>query len=170
MVGYLGRDAQPFDGPWLDTGDLGFVDEGELVIVGRAKDVIVHRGRNHAPQDLERAADAVPGVRTGCVVAVGDLAEGAERVVVLVEVRERHPGQADAVVAAVRAATGVTPDLVVLLDPGTLPRTSSGKLRRAEALARLRAGTLLPPAEVTPLRLAGALARSFLGHLRARWS
>ncbi|MCB9681279.1 MAG: fatty acyl-AMP ligase [Alphaproteobacteria bacterium] len=165
MQGYLDRHDQPFVDGWLDTGDLGFLRDGELFVTGRAKDVIVHRGRNHAPQELERAVDAVPGVRTGCSVAVADVGEDGERVLVFAEVRERTEGQAQAVVQAVKAATGITPDLAVLLDPGTLPRTSSGKLRRSETLARWRAGTLTPPRAVTPWMLAGALADSFLGHL-----
>ncbi|MCB9665003.1 MAG: AMP-binding protein [Alphaproteobacteria bacterium] len=168
MQGYLDRADQPFVDGWLRTGDLGLMDAGELIVTGRAKDVLVHRGRNHAPQDLEQAADTVPGVRTGCVVAVADLDEG-ERLYLLAEVREPHEGQADAVLAAVREATGVTVDAVLLLAPGTLPRTSSGKLRRGEALRQLREGTLAPPRAVTPWMLAGALGDSLLGHLAARW-
>ncbi len=163
---------QPFteDG-WVKTGDQGLLTaDGELVIVGRAKDVLVVRGRNHAPQDLEAAASAVPGVRTGCVAAVADLSDERERVLVLAESRVPGDDLARQVADAVRAATGVAPDLVVLLDPGTLPRTSSGKIRRHEALVRWQAGTLTPPDAVTPLHLAGALAASALGHLRAAWS
>ncbi len=168
MAGYLGREDAPVIDGWLDTGDLGFLDEGELVIAGRAKDVIVHRGRNHAPQDLERAADAVEGVRTGCVVAVGDLTEEGERVLVFAEVRAPRAGLAEEVATAVRSAAGIDPHLVVLLTPGTLPRTSSGKLQRAATLAQWRAHTLLPPAALTPLHLAGLLAKSWVGHVAAR--
>lgn len=165
MAGYLDRTEQPIVDGWLDTGDLGFVFEGELVITGRAKDVIVLRGRNHAPQDLERAVDEVEGVRTGCAVAVGRVSEAGEQVLLFVEVREPREGMADDCMRAVQAATGLRPDLVQLLEPGTLPRTSSGKLRRGEAMRRWEAGELTPPESVTALRLAGALARSAL----ARW-
>lgn len=169
MSGYLGRATQPFDAEgWLDTGDLGFFDAGALVICGRAKDTIVLRGQNHHPHDLERAVDGVPGVRTGCAVAVGHISEEGEQVIVFVEVRAPEAGQAEACRAAIRAATGVDPDLVVLLEPGTLPRTSSGKLRRGEALRQYLAGALLPPEQVTPLLLAGAMARSAWSLLRAR--
>lgn len=170
MQGYLGRDAQPIVDGWLDTGDLGVLIDGELVITGRAKDVIIQRGHNHAPHDLERAVDVVEGVRTGCAAAVADLTEDGERVLIFVEVREARDGQADACTQAVRAATGLTPDLVVLLEPGTLPRTSSGKIRRAETLRRFREGSLTPPRAVTPTMLAGVLATSWLAHLRARWT
>jgi acyl-CoA synthetase (AMP-forming)/AMP-acid ligase II len=167
MERYLDRAEQPFDGAWLDTGDLGFVYEGRLTITGRAKDVLVLRGRNHAPQDLERAADAVDGVRTGCAAAVADVGPEGERALMFVEVRQAREGLADAISDAVLARAGVRPDLVVLLAPGTLPRTSSGKIRRAETLARWRAGTLTPPDQVDALHLAGTLARSALGWVRA---
>jgi acyl-CoA synthetase (AMP-forming)/AMP-acid ligase II len=99
---------------------------------------------------------------------VADLSDG-ERILLFVEVRERKPDQAQACLDAVRGATGVEVALVVLLDPGTLPRTSSGKIRRAETLDRWRAGTLTPPDHVGPALLAGALAASAWGFLKARW-
>ncbi len=167
MRGYLGLREQPFDGRWLDTGDLGFLHEGELTITGRAKDLLVIRGRNHAPQDLEAAADLVPGVRTGCSAAVAQITGEGERLLVFAEVRTPAEGLAERVLQSIRGHTGVTPDAVVLLEPGTLPRTSSGKIRRHETLLRHEAGTLLPPQKVTPLRIAGALGRSWLGYLRA---
>lgn len=169
MKGYRGRDDQPFVGPWLATGDLGARLDGELYITGRAKDLIVIRGRNHAPQDVEAAVDAVAGVRVGCAAAVADLDGDGERLLVFVEVRERAPGQAEACADAIRGRLGVSPDLVVLLEPGTLPRTSSGKIRRGEALAQWRRGALAPPESVTPWMLAGAFAKSAMGFLRARW-
>jgi acyl-CoA synthetase (AMP-forming)/AMP-acid ligase II len=169
MAGYRDRDDQPFDGPWLDTGDVGFLLDGELYITGRAKDLIVIRGRNHAPQDVESAVDVVPGVRTGCAAAVADLGSDGEHLLVFVEVREPHAGQAEACADAIRSRIGVSPHLVVLLDPGTLPRTSSGKIRRAETLARWKTGTLTPPERVTPFMLAGVFAKSALGFLQAAW-
>jgi acyl-CoA synthetase (AMP-forming)/AMP-acid ligase II len=113
--------------------------------------------------------DAVPGVRTGCAAAVADLDADGEHLLVFIEVREHHDGQADACANAIRARVGVSPDLVLLLDPGTLPRTSSGKIRRGETLARWKSGTLTPPEKVTPLMLAGAFARSALGFVRVAW-
>ena len=70
MDGYLDGRAAPKDGDWLDTGDLGFMHEGELYITGRAKDVLVVHGRNHDPHTLERAIDGLDAVRTGCSAAV----------------------------------------------------------------------------------------------------
>ncbi len=165
MLGYLNRAIQPIVDGWLDTGDLGFLHNGELVVTGRGKDVIVLRGRNHAPQDIERAVDTVEGARTGCAVAVGRISQEGEQLLVFVEVRTPREGLADDCIRAIQAASGLRPDLVQLLDPGTLPRTSSGKLRRSESLRRWEAGELAAPQSVTPIRLAGALARSAL----ARW-
>lgn len=165
MRGYLDRTEQPIVDGWLNTGDLGFLHAGSLTLTGRKKDLLILHGRNHAPQDAERAVDGVPGVRTGCSAAVADLSEGKERLLIFVEVREPHEGQAEACARAVLAATGLRADLVHLLAPGSLPRTSSGKIRRSETLSRWQAGTLTPPDQVTPLRMAGVLARSLLGYL-----
>jgi acyl-CoA synthetase (AMP-forming)/AMP-acid ligase II len=165
MAGYLGRPERPVVDGWLDTGDQGFVRGGELYVTGRAKDVIILRGRNHAPQDVERAIDEVAGVRPGCAAAVGAIDEEGEHLLLFVEARDPHPGLDDACRAAVRAATGLDPYLVFVLPPGTLPRTSSGKIRRGETLRRWREGTLTPPAPVNALTMAGALARSAVGYL-----
>ncbi|HSK74831.1 MAG TPA: fatty acyl-AMP ligase [Thermoanaerobaculia bacterium] len=178
MDGYLGHPeatARAFQGDWLDTGDLGFLHGGELYLTGRAKDVVILRGRNYAPDEIERAADAVPGVRSGCVVAASWLPEDApgEVLALFVEVsRQATPEEREALPQACReavlAATGLAVDRVVTLEPGTILRTSSGKLRRGETLRLYLAGELAPPAPVTALRLAGAVARSSLAYARLR--
>ena len=168
MSHYLGETPHPIHAGWLDTGDLGFVHEGRLFISGRAKDLIILRGKNHAPQEIEQAVDPIEGVRTGCSVAVGEVDEAGERLVLFVEVRAPREGLAEECRRAVLGATGLDPALVLLLEPGTLPRTSSGKLRRGEALRRWQEGTLTPPDKVGPLLLAGALAKSVLGRLGIR--
>lgn len=159
---------------WLDTGDLGFVMGGELFVHGREKDVVVVRGANRAPEEFEGALAAVPGIRPGCAVAVGfEPPEGGESLLVLAERRRgaREGDGDDALAAAAREAvlvrTGIAPH-VRILDPGTLPRTSSGKLRRREALRRYVAGTLVAAPPVTALRLAVLAARSQLAYRRAR--
>ncbi|HSN85847.1 MAG TPA: AMP-dependent synthetase, partial [Thermoanaerobaculia bacterium] len=141
----------------------------------RAKDVVILRGRNYAPDEIERAADAVPGVRSGCVVAASWLPEDApgEVLALFVEVsRQATPEEREALPQscreAVLAATGLAVDRVVTLEPGTILRTSSGKLRRGETLRLYLAGELAPPAPVTALRLAGAVARSSLAYARLR--
>jgi acyl-CoA synthetase (AMP-forming)/AMP-acid ligase II len=161
-------------GGWLDTGDLGFVAGGELFVHGRAKDVVKVRGASRAPEEFEAALAVVRGLRPGCAVALGFEPPGGtgEALLVLAE-RSRAPGRSDAEIeaearSAILDRTGIAPQAVLLLDPGTLPRTSSGKLRRQEALRRHLAGTLAAPAPVGPLRLALAAARSQLAFRRAR--
>ena len=157
---------------WLDTGDLGFLHEGELFLTGRAKEILLVRGRNYSPADLELAVADLPDVRHGCVAAASHLPAGreTEAVVLFVEHRKGVPAaRLEPLRArareAVLARVGLAVDRVELLAPGTLPRTSSGKIRRGEAMKRYLAGTLTPPAPVGPVRLFGALVRSRL----ARW-
>jgi fatty-acyl-CoA synthase len=176
MEGYLddpAATARALQGGFLDTGDLGFLWEGELFLTGRARDVVILRGRNHSPEEIERAVDGLPGARPGCAVAVSFLPEGGEGEVLalLVEARreatrEERDALPEACRKAVLAASGLDVDLALVLAPGTLPRTSSGKLRRAEALRLYLAGDLKAPERVTPLRLAGAVARSGLAYAR----
>ncbi|HEV2852389.1 MAG TPA: fatty acyl-AMP ligase [Thermoanaerobaculia bacterium] len=178
MDGYLGdpdATARALRDGWLDTGDLGFLHEGELFLTGRAKDVVILRGRNYAPDEIERAVDGLPGVRSGCVVAASWLPEDApgEVLAVFVETSrtatpEQREALPDACRAAVLGATGLAVDEVVPLKPGTLPRTSSGKLRRGEALRLHLAGEFASPEPVTPLRIAGAMARSSLAYAGMR--
>jgi acyl-CoA synthetase (AMP-forming)/AMP-acid ligase II len=179
MTGYFGLPeatvrALSAEG-WLDTGDLGFADGGELFITGRAKDLVIVRGANHAPQAFEDPLEGVEGVRTGCAVALGFTPEGEEDEALLLLAERAGAGEAadDATVeehirAAVLAATGIRPHTVRLLAPGTLPRTSSGKLRRQEALRRYLAGELHPPRKVGAVGMAVEVARSALAFARAR--
>ena len=179
MEGYLGcpeATARVLKDDWLDTGDLGFQHEDELYLTGRAKDLLILRGRNHAPSEVEQAVDAVEGVRTGCAVAVSHLEEDAEGEVLLVfvEVRGGTSGGSYhdiglACTQAILAATGLQADRVVILEPGTLPRTSSGKLRRQETLRLHLCGELTPANPVTPLRVAGAMAQSAVAYARMNW-
>jgi fatty-acyl-CoA synthase len=126
--------AAAFHDGWLRTGDLGYLVEGELVICGRIKDVIIVGGRNVFPEDVERAVADVDGVRAGNVIAFGISGHrGRETFVVVAETKVTE--EADVVRAAVsvrvREAIGLPADEVVLVSPGTLPKTSSGKLQRS---------------------------------------
>ncbi len=179
MEGYLDdpeATARTLRDGWLDTGDLGFLAGGELYLTGRAKDVVILRGRNHSPEEIERAVEGIPGVRTGCVVAASWLPEDAEgeRLALFVEAaRSAGPEELaelpEACRAAVLGAAGLAVDEVEILPPGTLPRTSSGKLRRAETLRLWLAGELAAPEPVTTFRMAKAVARSGLAYARLRW-
>jgi fatty-acyl-CoA synthase len=142
-LGYVtmaGLVAAQDDQGWYDTGDLGYLTEaGYVVVCGRVKDVIIMAGRNIYPTDIERAAARVSGVRPGCVVAVRlDAGRYRESFAIAVEsnswqesaeVRRIEQQVAHEVVAEV----DVRPRNVVVLEPGTIPKTPSGKLRRANA-------------------------------------
>ncbi len=166
--------ARAFDSEgFLDTGDLGFLLDGELYLTGRAKDLVILRGRNYSPEEIERAVDGLPGARPGCAVAASFLPEGGEGEVLVLFVESRRGAPRDerealpaAIRTAVLAATGLDAAVAAVLPPGTLPRTSSGKLRRAETLRLHLAGELRPPEKPTALRLAGAVARSHLAYAR----
>ncbi len=129
---------------WLRTGDQGYLAEGDVMICGRIKDMIVIGGRNVFPEDLERAVQAVPGVRPGNVIAFGvDAGRKGESVVVAAEIKagtgDHRPDLIRAEIArAVRSAAGLRLEDVVLLAPGSLPKTSSGKLQRSACRARYR--------------------------------
>jgi acyl-CoA synthetase (AMP-forming)/AMP-acid ligase II len=158
----------------LDTGDLGFVESGELYICGRVKDAVIIRGANHQPQEFEACVDSLEGVRTGCVVALGFTPEGAdgEELLILAEhpSRGRSSNLEERIRKAVLDGTGVRAHTVKILEPGTLPRTSSGKMRRREALRRFLTNELNPPQPVNVLRLAGRLVQSAVAFAKVELS
>ncbi|MGH9710155.1 MAG: 1-acyl-sn-glycerol-3-phosphate acyltransferase, partial [Candidatus Acidiferrales bacterium] len=121
---------------WLDSGDLAYIAEGELYITGRAKDVIIKGGRNLHPQEIEEIAGRVAGVRSGCVVAFGvpDEASGTERLVVTAETRDlaQRDRIAREITRQISDSLGLPPDVVEILPVHSIPKTSSGKLRRTE--------------------------------------
>jgi acyl-CoA synthetase (AMP-forming)/AMP-acid ligase II len=160
---------------WLETGDRGFFFDESLYLYGREKDLIILRGRNHAPQDIEQALEGLPGIRAGCCAAIGVVPEGAagEILVVLAErARDASASTAAKLVDTIRAAvnerTGLRAERVLVLEPGTLPRTSSGKIRRSEACRLYLAGALSPPAPVGRLPLALEMLRSAVAFARRR--
>ncbi|WP_072807018.1 fatty acyl-AMP ligase [Rhodococcoides yunnanense] len=130
---------------WLDTGDVGyFTEEGLVVVCGRIKDVIIMGGRNIYPTDIERAAGSVQGVRPGNAVAIRlDAGEKRESFAVAVETNDfQNPDEVKRIeheiVHAVYSEVGVRPRTVAVLGPGSIPKTSSGKLRRANSASLLR--------------------------------
>ncbi|MCU1273974.1 MAG: AMP-binding protein [Bryobacterales bacterium] len=152
---------------WLDTGDLGFFFDDQLYIAGRAKDLIIIRGRNYAPQEIEELLIDIEGTRAGCAIAVSTAVETeGEQLIVLAERDSRSQRNADEIAADIKArilsGLSLIPHHVEILPPGTLPRTSSGKLRRSEALRQFVAGELVPPEKVTALKLLLELGKSQL--------
>jgi acyl-CoA synthetase (AMP-forming)/AMP-acid ligase II len=136
------------DGPFLRTGDLGFLWQGELFVVGRSKDLIIIRGRNLYPDDLERSVErASPAVRPGCVAAFSVERDGEERLVIAAEVDPARGAPAE-VLRAVRGAIAREHDAqladLVLLAPGAILKTTSGKIQRAACRAAFLDGSLAP--------------------------
>jgi fatty-acyl-CoA synthase len=149
MAGYWDATSPSGDGGlaadgWLPTGDLGFLDEGELVVCGRLKDLIIVGGRNFYPEDYEIVAEQVPGIRPGNVAAFS--LPDAERMVVIAEARGTAAAALDGIAgelfSTLRSSLDCAPHEVVLIRPGTLPKTSSGKRRRGEARQLYLDGTL----------------------------
>ncbi|HZD64686.1 MAG TPA: AMP-binding protein [Acidimicrobiales bacterium] len=131
---------------WLRTGDLAYLADGDLVVCGRSKDVIIVGGRNIYPEDVEGAVGEVAGVRAGNVIAFGVGSErGREGLVVVAETREEDADALRRVVAErVRGSVGMPARDVVLVGPGSLPKTSSGKLQRALCRERYLGAELQP--------------------------
>ena len=124
-------------GEWLDTGDLGYLADGELYLTGRVKDLIVRAGRNLYPQELEGAIGDIPGIRKGCVVVFGstDRDNGTEQLVVMAESRVSDPTQREQLRRSIRAIAtdliGTPPEVIRLVPPHTVLKTSSGKIRHS---------------------------------------
>lgn len=137
---------------WLDTGDMGYLADGELVITGRSKDLIIFNGRNIWPQDLEWAIEKLDGIRAGEVAAFDITAEdGPERVVVVAECRVADPASLRALRHAIKACVQKVASVdceVVLAAPRSLTFTTSGKLSRAAAKANYLDGTIQDVAAV----------------------
>ncbi|HLV06962.1 MAG TPA: fatty acyl-AMP ligase [Croceibacterium sp.] len=133
---------------WLDTGDMGYMADGYLFIVGRAKDMIIINGKNHWPQDIEWAVEQLPGFNHGDIAAFAiETENGEEAPAVLVHCRVSDPDERvrlrDTIRDKVRSITGMN-CVVELVPPRTLPRTSSGKLSRAKAKRLYLAGEIEP--------------------------
>ncbi len=129
--------ADTGQGPFLRTGDLGFIDRNELYITGRIKDMIIIRGLNHYPQDIETSAEkSHPDIRPGCGAAFSIHADGEEQVVLVYEVKQENISNATAdeiirhIRQAVSASESISLHAVWLLKPKTIPKTSSGKIQR----------------------------------------
>jgi len=135
------------EGPFLRTGDLGFLDNGELFITGRAKDLIIIRGRNLYPQDIELTAErSHPSLRLGSCAAFAVEVDNEERLVVVQELEFRAKPNGDEVITAIRQAIAEEHEVqvyaVVLIKPGTIPKTSSGKIQRRATRAAFLANNL----------------------------
>jgi acyl carrier protein len=164
-----------FAGDWVNTGDRAYLDAGRLYITGREKDIIIRGGRNISPYELEEAVGDLPGVRRGCVAVFGaaDAAGGTERVVVLAETRERDAARHSELKARINELAlgliGAPVDDIVLAPPHTVPKTSSGKIRRVAAREYYERG----PSSVRPqavwLQFLRLVVAGLLPQLRRIW-
>jgi fatty acid CoA ligase FadD21 len=133
------------DGPWLRSGDQGFISEGELFIVGRIKDLLIIRGRNHYPEDIEAT---VQEITRGRVAAISVPLDSTETLVTIIELKKRDDSTDEAmrllngvksdVTSAISNAHGVNVGDLVLVPPGSIPTTTSGKIRRAACVEQYR--------------------------------
>jgi fatty-acyl-CoA synthase len=144
----IGPAASDGEYAWINSGDRAYCAEGEIYVTGRVKDIIIKGGRNLYPHEVEELAARAEGIRKGCIVALGvtDEATGTEKLVVVAETRERDAARRAAIASAVAdlvsQGLGLPPDRVELIPPGSIPKTSSGKLRREETKQLYLAGTL----------------------------
>lgn len=171
-----------FDGDWLDTGDLGYIANGELYVTGRIKDIIIRAGRNIYPHELEEAIGNISGIRNGRTAVFGseDKQTGTERLIVLAETHSKDPLERKKLHNEINMLStdliGGPPDEIILAPPGTVLKTSSGKIRRAASreifekgeigkaqssvtlqVARLAVASILPQIQ-RMLRMAASLA------------
>jgi 1-acyl-sn-glycerol-3-phosphate acyltransferase len=187
--GYLDNPAKTrelFDGDWLDSGDLAYIAGGDVYITGRSKDIIIRAGRHIYPEEIESVVGNIAGVRKGCVAVFGsrDPRRGTERLIVLAESDETDPAFLARLRQQIAEATTPmldgAPDEVVIGPPHTVPKTASGKLRRAFARERFESGQLvLQPQplwrQVLRLTVAGLgpqmrrTARALSEYLYAAW-
>ena len=160
---------------WLETGDLGYLLDGELFLTGRRKDLIIKAGRNLQPHEAEAVVAGVSGVRKGCVAAFGvaDLARGTERFVIVAETRltqaEARARLEATIIERVSTALGVPPDVIVLSTPGSVFKTSSGKIRRGATREAYTSGQLARPAPSLYGQWVRLALQAGRGHLK-RWS
>jgi 1-acyl-sn-glycerol-3-phosphate acyltransferase len=168
----LGPAASDGEYAWVNSGDRAYRADAEIYVTGRVKDIIIKGGRNLYPHEVEELAARAEGIRKGCIVAFGlkDEASGTEKLIVVAESRERETSRRAAITAAVTEQVsqglGLPPDKVELIPPGSIPKTSSGKLRREETKQLYLSGKLAAgkaPAWVQIARLATAGAARTMG-------
>jgi acyl carrier protein len=162
---------------WVNSGDRAYQADSEIYITGRVKDIIIKGGRNLYPHEVEELASRAEGIRKGCVVAFGLKGEetGTEKLVIVAETREEDRGRRAAIAAAINdqvaRGLGLPPDRVELIRPGSIPKTSSGKLRREETKRLYMEGTLAVAKSPAWVQIARLGTVSFLrGAAKTVWS
>jgi len=161
-----------FDGPWLNTGDLAYIAEGDIYITSRVKDLIIRAGRNIYPYELEEAIGYIPGIRKGCVAvfATTDHSKKTESMVVLAETRETEADSLqklqDQINALASDLVGMRPDKVIIAPPHTVLKTSSGKIRRSACRTLYEEGRINQTQRAAWLQIASVALSGVLPQLR----
>jgi len=178
MMGYLDQPtetAKTIDQQgWLKTGDVGFLYEGELYLCGREKDLVIIRGRNHDPAFIEQGLEGVEGMRAGCSAAFAVLPEGADTEEIVVVAELKKDGEVNetelrsSCIAAIQEATGLQVSDLQLVAAGTLPRTSSGKIRRSRTRQLYLADDLQRPETANLTLVVREQARGYFHHTLRR--
>ena len=169
------KTAQLFHEGWLDSGDRAYVANGEVFVTGRIKDIIIRGGRHIYPQEVEEAVGEIPGVRKGgvAVFGVSDPKLGTEQLIVVAETRETDGKAREALRANAQDVAadrfGVAPDAIVLAPPRSLPKTSSGKIRRSAAKTLYETGRLGAPSGAAVWRQMLRLQLAGVGPTLRRW-
>ena len=161
-----------FHGDWLDTGDLAYLADGDVYLTCRVKDVIIRAGRNIYPHELEECIGNVEGVRKGCVAVIAgtDAVTGTEKLVVIAETRETDDASRRELEKHILSEAGsileLPPEEVVLVPPHAVPKTSSGKIRRAFTRELYETGRLGQQDRANWPKLAGLILAGSIGRLR----
>ena len=176
--GYFDNEAQTrslFDGTWLESGDLAYCAEGDVFLTGRSKDLIIRAGRNIHPHEIEDAVGDLPDIRKNSVAVFGsiDRTSGTERIVVAAETDVTDPGQTDRLKQRINETVTdlleMPPDTIVLAPPEAVPKTPSGKIRRAAARDLFEAGRLGGQVQALRLQLLRLAASGAGARLRRFW-
>jgi acyl-CoA synthetase (AMP-forming)/AMP-acid ligase II len=160
---------------WLHTGDLGYISQRRLFVTGRKKEMIIKRGRNYYPYDIERIASGVSGVRKGCLAAFAcfNAETGTEDLVLVAETREVDRKQQERIESEINgellAGLGIRADKLVLVPPKTIPKTSSGKIQRVSCRERYLSGELAIDKLSSMLSPVKTVIQSFIGHQAFRF-
>lgn len=162
MRGYYNRPeatAAVYHDGWWDTGDLGYIADGELFITGRKKDLIIKAGRNIYPETIEEVVGNIPGIRKGCAIAFGvaDAQLGTEKLIIVAESKQEHSQQAQLIsmiTEQVSVNVGVPPDQVIIVPLRNIPKTSSGKLQRSACKQAYLNGEITKKSKTVQLQMA----------------
>jgi len=177
-TGYFQNEAKNnalFKGSWLESGDLAYIASGNIFLTDRVKDIIIRAGRNIYPHEVEEVVGNIEGIRKGCVAVVGtsDTRSATEKIIVIAETRQKHEAEQQRLAQRIETATmdllGMPPDKVVLVPPHTVPKTSSGKIRRSLTRELFEKGQLKREYRALWWQLTRLVVSGFFYQLTVKW-